>query len=225
MAPDFRLFEVLARHGVPFLVIGGHAVSFHGYVRATEDTDVLWVRSPDAEAGLLAALDELHAEYIGSEIDPATGVERTYPITASFIRSQPLMMLCTSAGFLDLFDYVPDHPGVAVASLLASSAEAEGVRFISLEWLRRLKAAAGRPKDLLDLQSKRKITGAQVRGKAEEKIQEIRKKIDDLKQMETSLLRLSKICGEGEQAIRECRVFDCFETGCKGGDYATTSFD
>ena len=44
MAPDFRIFEVLARHGVPFLVIGGHAVSFHGYVRATEDTDVLWVR-------------------------------------------------------------------------------------------------------------------------------------------------------------------------------------
>ena len=70
MAPDFRLFEVLARHGVPFLVIGGHAVSFHGYVRATEDTDVLWVRSPDAEAGLLAALEELNAEYIGNEIDP-----------------------------------------------------------------------------------------------------------------------------------------------------------
>jgi len=153
MAPDFRLFEVLARHGVPFLVIGGHAVSFHGYVRATEDTDVLWVRSPDAEAGLLAALQELHAEYIGNEIDPVTGIERTYPVTASFIRSQPLMMLCTSAGFLDLFDYVPDHPGVAVASLLASSPEAEGVRFISLEWLRRLKAAAGRPKDLLDLQN------------------------------------------------------------------------
>jgi hypothetical protein len=62
-------------------------------------------------------------------------------------------MLCTSAGFLDLFDYVPDHPRVAVASLLASSSEAEGVRFISLEWLRRLKAAAGRPKDLLDLQN------------------------------------------------------------------------
>jgi hypothetical protein len=51
MAPDFRVFEVLARHGVPFLVIGGHAVSFHGYVRATEDTDIVWMRSPEAEKG------------------------------------------------------------------------------------------------------------------------------------------------------------------------------
>jgi hypothetical protein len=83
----------------------------------------------------------------------ATGIERNYPVTASFIRSQPLMILCTSAGFIDLLDYVPDHPGVPVASLLASSPEAEGVRFISLEWLQRLEAVARRPKDLLDLRN------------------------------------------------------------------------
>jgi hypothetical protein len=153
MAPDFRVFEVLTRHGVPFLVIGGHAVSFHGYVRATEDTDVLWMRSPKAERGLLAALEELDAEYIGREIDPATGIEQTHPVTAAFIRSQSLMMLYTNAGFLDLFDYVPGYPEQAVAALFESCREAEGLRFVSLEWLRRLKAAAGRPKDLLDLEN------------------------------------------------------------------------
>jgi len=153
MAPDFRVFDVLSRHGVPFLVIGGHAVSFHGYVRATEDTEVLWIRSPEAERGLLAALEELKAEYIGNEIDPATGIERTHPVTASFIRSQSLMMLCTSAGFLDLFDYVPGFPGEGMASLFESGHEVDGVRFISLDWLRRLKAATGRPKDLLDLEN------------------------------------------------------------------------
>jgi hypothetical protein len=153
MAPDFRVFEVLTRHGVPFLVIGGHAVSFHGYVRATEDTDVIWTRSPKAERGLLAALEELGAEYIGREIDPATGIEQTHPVTAAFIRSQSLMMLCTNAGFLDLFDYVPGYPEQAVAALFESCREAEGLRFVSLEWLRRLKAAAGRPKDLLDLEN------------------------------------------------------------------------
>lgn len=153
MAPDFRVFEILTGHGVPFLIIGGHAVSFHGYVRATEDTDVLWVRSPEAERGLLAVLEELHAEYIGKEIDPATGIEQTHPVTAAFIRSQSLMMLCTSAGFLDLFDYVPGYPEQAVAALFESCREAEGLRFVSLEWLRRLKAAAGRPKDLLDLEN------------------------------------------------------------------------
>lgn len=69
-------------------------------------------------------------------------------------------------------------------------------------------------KELLDIQSKRKITGAQVQKKADEKIEEIRKKIVDLRQMENSLVRLAKTCGQGEQAIRECKIFDCFEKGC-----------
>lgn len=34
MTPDFVLFDVLTRHGV------------HGFIRGTEDTDVLWIRSP-----------------------------------------------------------------------------------------------------------------------------------------------------------------------------------
>jgi hypothetical protein len=153
MKPDLRLFEVLARHGVPFVVAGGHAVNVHGYVRATEDTDVLWVRSREAEAGLLRALAEIHACFIGSEIDPATGIERTHPVTPAFVRSQHLMMLCTSAGFLDLFDYVPGYPEVTVSEVLASAIEVRGVRFVSLDWLRRMQRAAGRPKDLLDLEN------------------------------------------------------------------------
>lgn len=88
----------------------------------------------------------------------------------------------------------------------------------------KLARAAGVGVETIRLQSKRRITGAQVQSKAVEKIQEIRKKIVDLKQMETSLLRLSKVCGEGEQAIRECRIFDCFENSCEGGNDATTSF-
>ncbi|HPA20912.1 MAG TPA: hypothetical protein PLU30_24400 [Verrucomicrobiae bacterium] len=33
------ILDVLARTDVPFVVIGGHAVNFHGYVRTTEDAD------------------------------------------------------------------------------------------------------------------------------------------------------------------------------------------
>ena len=153
MTPDFRLFDVLTRHGVPFVVVGGHAVNFHGFVRATEDTDVLWIRSSAAEVSLLRALEEISAEYIGNEIDPATGTERTHPVTAAFIQSERLMMLCTTAGFLDLFDYVPGHPAVAVATVWETAVQLDGIRFASLEWLRKLKQAAGRPKDLLDLEN------------------------------------------------------------------------
>src|SRR4051794_19802297 len=95
MADEQELFELLLRHGVPFVVIGGHAVNFHGYIRTTEDVDVVWVRSPEAERALFTALTELNAAFIGNEIDPATGLERTVPVTLQFIKSMPLMMLVT----------------------------------------------------------------------------------------------------------------------------------
>lgn len=39
MMNEFPLLETLARHGVPFVIIGGHAVNFHGSLRASEDVD------------------------------------------------------------------------------------------------------------------------------------------------------------------------------------------
>jgi hypothetical protein len=153
MAPDFHLFEVMRRHGVPFVIVGGHAVNYHGYRRATEDADAVWFRSSESERTLLAVLTEIRAMYIGNEIDPATRIERTYPVTMSFIQSTHLMMLWTNHGFLDLFDYIPGFPLEDVEQLLASSVEADGFRYVSLSWLRKLKQQAGRTKDLLDLEN------------------------------------------------------------------------
>ena len=43
LSRDFREFlQCLNAHDVDYLVIGGHAVAFHGYPRATADLDV-WV--------------------------------------------------------------------------------------------------------------------------------------------------------------------------------------
>ena len=135
------------------VVIGGHAVAYHGYLRATEDTDIVVLRTGDSEAALYRALVELNARWIGDEIDPATGLERTWPVSPEYIRATRLMMLLTDEGFLDVFDYVPGYPHVAVDELLASSQESGGRKFVSLEWLRRMKQAAGRPKDRIDLEN------------------------------------------------------------------------
>lgn len=150
---NVELFKVLRSNAVPFVIVGGHAVTFHGYERATEDTDVVWHRSPEAEDALLNALGEIDACYIGKEIDPNTRMERTYPVTLGFVRSRRLMMLVTKFGFLDLFDYVPGLPDHHVAELFAASVESDGLRYASLADLRRMKAAAGRSKDLIDLQN------------------------------------------------------------------------
>jgi hypothetical protein len=153
MPLEFELPEVLKRHGVPFVLIGGHAVNVHGYERNTEDTDVVWLRSPAAEQALLTALTEVGACYIGKEIDPVTRIERTYPVTLSFIQATHLMMLWTKYGFLDLFDYIPGYPSEDPAQLMAESIEVDAFFFPSFEWLKRMKKASGRTKDLLDLEN------------------------------------------------------------------------
>src|SRR5271154_1159458 len=101
MSDASQLLPTLKRHGVPFVIIGAHAVNFHGFGRATEDTDVVWLRSPESEQALFHALTELKAHYIGNEIDPSTGIERTYPVTLPFVNASHLMMLSTIHGFLD----------------------------------------------------------------------------------------------------------------------------
>jgi len=151
MNPDDIIFTILTRHAVPFVVIGGQAVIEHGYVRVTEDTDLVFRRSDATEAALLVALRELNASWVSAEKDPATGVERLVPVSAAHVATQHLMMLHTDAGFLDLFDYIPGFPDESVDSLFADAEVRHGVRFASLPWLRRMKEVAGRPKDLDDL--------------------------------------------------------------------------
>lgn len=149
-----ELLRLLQRHQVPFVVVGGHAVTFHGHLRATEDVDVVWLRSPEADRRLLGALQELHAGWIASDIDPVTKLERVVPVTAAYIASKNLLMLVTDHGFLDLFDYVPGLPDVTVDELAARSVVTpEGLHYASLDDLRRMKQASGRPKDLDDLQN------------------------------------------------------------------------
>jgi hypothetical protein len=146
------VFQLLARAGVPFVIIGGHAVVFHGHVRATEDVDLIFERSPASEAALLEALESIHAYWISDERDPATGLERLVPVSSSYVRGEHLMMLITDLGFVDLYDYVPGFPDVPVADVFSDSIELDNLRFVSLRWLRKLKQAAGRHKDLDDLE-------------------------------------------------------------------------
>lgn len=47
MEPSFeKLLVILAEGGVQFVIVGGVAVTLHGYVRLTEDVDILLESSP-----------------------------------------------------------------------------------------------------------------------------------------------------------------------------------
>ena len=57
MEPSFeKLLVLLAEAGVRFVVVGGVAVTLHGYVRLTEDVDLL---VDDEESNLKCLLDTL----------------------------------------------------------------------------------------------------------------------------------------------------------------------
>jgi hypothetical protein len=149
---QLELLHALERHGVPFVLIGGHAVNQHGHLRGTDDVDVVWVRSPEADHKLLSALTSVDAAWIGKEIDPATRIEKIVPVSAAYIASRHLMMLTTRYGFFDLFDYIPGVAEVTSEQALAESVPTpDGFRCVSLPLLRAMKEAAGRPKDLDDL--------------------------------------------------------------------------
>ena len=56
---DFKDFlKLLNSHGVEYLLIGGYAVAYHGYIRTTQDID-LWIRlSPDNAQRIAEAIAE-----------------------------------------------------------------------------------------------------------------------------------------------------------------------
>ena len=143
--------KILGDRGVPIVVIGGHAVAFHGHIRSTEDLDVIWLRSGAAESALLAALTEVNAKFISNERDPATGLEKLVAVTLPYIKAHHLMLLVTDLGLLDLFDYVPGFPDADVQQVFDQSIPSVDARFVSLDWLKRMKGVTGRAKDAEDL--------------------------------------------------------------------------
>ena len=148
-----HIFRTIKLHGVPFVIIGGHAVSVHSEPRATQDCDIVYLRTPATEESLLLALMELQASWISNEKDPATGWERQIPISLGHIQTRSIMWLITAHGFLDIIDHIPGHPKVPVQELISSAITVDGLPYASRDWLIRMKKAAGRAKDLLDLEN------------------------------------------------------------------------
>ena len=56
--PDYEEFiAALNEHGVKYLIVGAHAVAYHGRPRATKDLDVLVDATPENARRILSALE------------------------------------------------------------------------------------------------------------------------------------------------------------------------
>lgn len=145
---DLRaLLEVPHRRDVQFVAISGVAVAAHGYVRGTEDLDLV----PDPDPANLDRLTDCFEELdstlptVGRAYDPSTDVPA--------IRRGGNVTADTRFGGLDVVQRAVGVPGYSELARDAVESELLGVpaRICSLARLRGMKQAAGRDQDRLDL--------------------------------------------------------------------------
>lgn len=154
-----RILETLVKHGVDFVLIGGLASVIHGAPYSTIDVDVVPELQTSNLDRLASALRELEAtlrqadESNGTQIDfDGKGLKKALP-DFGFLRFD------TKYGYLDLL-YKP--AGTEGFRDLARSAEEENVgsvqvRIAGLEDVIRSKQAVGRPRDLQQIPTLRRL--------------------------------------------------------------------
>jgi hypothetical protein len=150
------LLRRLHEAGVRYVIVGGFAVIAHGVLRATEDLDIC----PDPEYAnlerLAALLGELGVEQVGAG-DFATEEFPDDPTRPQELAEGGNFRLVTPLGDLDVMQWIPgidaDHAYPVLANE-AVTANLDGipVSVCSLSHLRAMKQAAGRPRDLRDLE-------------------------------------------------------------------------
>lgn len=151
---DWREFQpaealaTLVAHGVDFVVVGGLAAVLHGSTRITQDVDVCYDSEPANLEVLGQALQDLDARLLGIEAD------LPFVPDADTLRRTEMLTLATSAGKLDLLrtpDTAPPYPELRRRAETVSVG-AFAVRIASTADLIAMKAAAGRPKNLGDIE-------------------------------------------------------------------------
>jgi hypothetical protein len=141
LPPDFREFlKSLNDHGVRYLLIGGYAVGYHGYPRATGDLDI-WVALDPANAQrIVAALRQFGFDV--PELSPDLFLQESSMVRMGV---PPLRIEITTAISGVRFD---ECYGARVVDRL----DGIEVPLLSLEDLKVNKRASGRAKDLNDLE-------------------------------------------------------------------------
>jgi hypothetical protein len=138
---DLREFvELLNSHGVEYVVVGGHAVAFHGHPRFTGDIDFLLSPTPGNAARVLACLHEF-------------GFADLTLTEAELVTPGRVIQLGRAPNRIDLLTSIS---GVsydeAWQGRVAGELDGLPVSYLGLEALLRNKRAAGRSKDAADVE-------------------------------------------------------------------------
>jgi len=148
-APAFdELLVRLVCADVRFVLIGGLALGSWGVIRGTKDCDIVPDPAPEnldrlaGVAGDLGGHVQLEESLLGSERS-----------IAALLASGERALISTQMGELDVVQGLKGVPSYVDLRTRAIDVELAGVTIAicALEDLRRMKRAAGRPRDLVDL--------------------------------------------------------------------------
>lgn len=149
------LLAALSERQVDYVIVGGFAVIAHGVIRTTKDLDIC----PDPDLGnlerLAVLLDDADAIQVGvGDFEPEE--MPLDPRNPEHLAQGGNFRLTTRYGALDVMQWLAGLDADSAYPVLSRDA-VDGtvagirVRVASLEALRRMKRAAGRPQDLDDL--------------------------------------------------------------------------
>ena len=129
--------------GLPYVVIGGFSVIFHGYVRATKDSDLLVPDGPEANEAIVRFLSRIEARRFQD-----AGV-----LTSEEVGRGEHLRVDSRHGIIDIMrGGLPPLDFETVAGR-ADTVEWKGqtIRIAALSSVVAFKRLAGRPQDKLDL--------------------------------------------------------------------------
>lgn len=138
---DFKEFlKLLNSHGVEYLLVGGYAVSYYGYPRATADMDIWVARTPQNANKLVIVLQEFGFNV--PELSPELFLKENQVIRMGV---PPFRIeIVTSASGVDFEECYATRTRAMIDDI--------EVNIINLDHLKANKKAAGRYKDLDDLE-------------------------------------------------------------------------
>jgi hypothetical protein len=134
---------------VSFVVIGGIAANLRGSTTLTQDVDVCYARDEENLERMATALKELHPRVRGAPSDVP------FVLDAQSLAMGDHFTLVTDAGSVDILAHPAGIPGGYEELERATDPMDLGgfsVRVASIDDLIRMKRAAGRPKDLVELE-------------------------------------------------------------------------
>lgn len=142
------MLEELTKFGVRFVVIGGMAAAAHGSPSVTQDLDVCYARDAANLDRLASCLRDLEARLRGAPSDVP------FQLDARSLRAGDHFTFTTRLGDLDCLGTPAGVAGFDELEAAAVIIDIDGaaIAVASLSDLIKMKRAAGRPKDRVELE-------------------------------------------------------------------------